>query len=188
MTLAKTALFPKAVLLELALGIDNDADIALRHKLDPADIAWVRGNPAYAAEIAKLSTEMRDSGFTFKRKNAVVSEDILPMLYLRARDPNIGAGTLLDIYRTTAKFGELEPKENTLGVGGGNGGFQINIVVNGKSLTAQPEVFDHAPTQYSAPTFDTGFLEAAVLNPPSFLDGADLSVNDELIALPLAAS
>lgn len=184
MTLAKTALFPKAVLLELALGIDSDDDIALRHRLDPADIAWVRGNPAYMAEIAKLAAEMRDSGFTFRRKNAVVAEDILPKLYLKAMDPNTGAGTILDIYRVTSKFGELEPKENTLGVGAGNGGFQINIVVNGKSLTAQPEVFDHAPIQYAPPSFDTGVLDAAVLNPPAYLDNADLSVNDELIALP----
>lgn len=178
MSIAKTALFPKAALLEMALGLESDAVIAERHKLTEPDIAWARG--AYRAEIAKLAAEMRDSGFTFRRKNALLAEDLIQALYLKARDKDIGVSSLLEVYRTMAKYGELEPKESTLGAVGGAGGFQINIVVNGTSLTAakNPVTVEHAA--YTPPDFDS----ISILNPPSFLDNADLSVNDALLHIP----
>lgn len=177
MTLAKTALFPKAALLEMALGLESDPVIAERHGLTEPDLAWARG--AYRGEIARLGAEMRDSGFTFRRKNALLAEDLIQVLYLKARDKDIGVSTLLDIYRTMSKYGELEPKEALLGANG-NGAFQINIVVNGSNLTKGTTVVDHVPATYSPPDFEA----ITILNPPAFLDTADLSTLDDIIDLP----
>jgi hypothetical protein len=110
---------------------------------------------------------------------AVIAEHHLPAYAAKMGDPNIGVGSFMDMFRTAAKYGQLEPKENAL-VQGGGGGFQINIVVNGQSLTksAAPLTVEHQP--YVPPTFDD-VLAQATLAPPKFLDTADLSVNDELV-------
>jgi hypothetical protein len=185
MNLKKHALFPKAALLEMALGLDSDEKIALRFNLAPADLATIRLTPQYATEIARLAAEMRDSGFTFRRKNALLAEDIIEKLYLKAMDPDTGAATSLDIYRTFSKYGELEPKDGAI-LGGQAGAFSISIVVNGSQVTANA-VKDITPETFELPDFTrdevaAGFEVLTALNPPAFLNGADLSVNDEVTA------
>jgi len=170
----------KALLTELALEIDNDAIIAKRHGLTVGQLTWARAE--YAAEILNLALEMRDNGTSFRRKLALVVEHHIPTFAAKMADPNIGIGSFMDMFRTAAKYGELEPRPDAVQVGGS--GFQINIVVNGQSVTKSAVPLTVEADEFKLPDFEA----LTTLDPPKFLDTADLSVNDELTTLPLQAA
>lgn len=118
--------WPPQLVLDLALGLDGTEAILNRYNLTPGQLDRLYEIQSFRTQVAAAGRELRENGMTFKRKAAAQAESYLETIDGMMLDPDTPAGVRLEVFKTVAKYGELEPKESKQDQGNQNN-IQVNI-------------------------------------------------------------
>jgi hypothetical protein len=116
--------------MDLALGLDPIDEILARHGIDCYLWESLQSNLTFRRELMVLRKELAESGTTFKRKAALQAETYLTEMHTLMQDPSVPPPTKVDIFKTLAKLGELEPKDSSKLKGEGSNVPQFAIQIN----------------------------------------------------------
>jgi hypothetical protein len=121
--------WPPQFTMDLALGVEDLGSILDRYGLVKAQFDHLYALPAFRMELAALRKEVAEKGITFRRKAALQAEMYLAELDNLMADVSgsVAPGVKVDIFKTLAKLGDLEPKESKTDQGGSTSNIQINI-------------------------------------------------------------
>lgn len=116
---------PSEMVAEIAAGLENPRDIAFRYGI--AGKAWddLEKWVPFQNAVATQKAEFEKSGFTFKIKAKVLTEDVFEEAYRAAKSNNSTLLQKLEFVKVGAKLADMEPK-NTAQVAAGPG-FSITI-------------------------------------------------------------
>jgi hypothetical protein len=107
-----TRAWPAALTIDMALALDPVEDVLERYGLTTTQWDMLQDNPAFRLDLARTRKELAESGLSFKRKAATQAEMYLMDMDNLMTDPDVAPGTKVDIFKTCAKLGELEPKKD----------------------------------------------------------------------------
>ena len=121
------------LLRELALSIArNDVGAKLPihsviagEGLTQTEYDQIAANPQFQRYLEAYTTELKDNGFSFSAKSRVLAEDLLPVAYHMAKDPDVPAATRAKMIENLVDWADLKPKNN--GVSTAGPGFSITI-------------------------------------------------------------
>jgi hypothetical protein len=132
---------PSEMVAEIAAGLENPKDIAFRYGI--VGEAWeslTKWTPFQNA-VAAQKAEFEKSGFTFKVKAKVLTEDVFDDAYRIARSSSSTLLQKLEFIKIGAKLADMEPKTNQAVASGP--GFSITINLN--DVGKKPETIDITP-------------------------------------------
>jgi hypothetical protein len=152
---------PSEMVAEIAAGLEDPKDIAFRYSIVGKaweDLQkWVPFQNAVAAQKA----EYEKSGFTFKVKAKVLTEDVFEQAYKFAKSTETSLLQKLEFIKVGAKLADMEPK-NTAQVATGPA-FSITINLADK---AKPKTIDineiSSPPNEALPNNSTSTSEGVV--------------------------
>lgn len=101
--------WPPQLIIDVALGVDDQETILMRYGLTEANLARLYEIPSFRREVGLMAREMRENGVSFCRKAATQAEEYLAPVHHLMYCPETPASTKLDIFKTMAKYGKLEP-------------------------------------------------------------------------------
>ena len=116
---------PAELILHLAMGLEEPADIAARHGFSPDQFEALCQWEPFLVQIEAKKAQLKQEGWTFRVKNAFYAEEIGEKLYLHAMSDQATFPQLLDAYKTTARLADLEPKGSTSA-----GGDKFSVTLN----------------------------------------------------------
>lgn len=121
------------VLRELALSIARNNvgaqlpihSVIAGEGLTQNEYDQIAANPQYKRYLEAYTTELRENGFSFAAKSRVLAEDLLPVAYHMAKDPDVPAATRAKMIENLVDWGDLKPKNSAISTAGP--GFSITI-------------------------------------------------------------
>lgn len=110
---------------EIAAGLEDPKDIAFRHGI--AGQAWeeLKNWQPFQNAVAAQKAEYEKSGFTFKMKARLLTEDVFDQAYKFAKSTETSLLQKLEFVKLGAKLGDMEPKQTAAAAAGP--GFSITI-------------------------------------------------------------
>jgi hypothetical protein len=110
---------------EIAAGLEEPRDIAFRYGI--VGKAWddLQKWVPFQNAVATQKAEFEKSGFTFKVKARVLTEDVFEEAYRHAKSNNTTLLQKLEFIKVGAKLADMEPKQNQQVAAGP--GFSITI-------------------------------------------------------------
>jgi hypothetical protein len=129
---------PSEMVAEIAAGLEDPKDIAFRYGI--AGQAWeslTKWTPFQNA-VAAQKAEYEKSGFTFKVKAKVLTEDVFEEAYRHAKSNHSTLLQKLEFIKVGAKLADMEPKSNQA-VATGPG---FSITINLGDSTKRVETID----------------------------------------------
>ncbi len=142
MTLQDMSL-PPEVMLQAACGMEDPVVVLERHFGDEDKARALLANPAFQKQLEAKQAELMAGGVTTKLKAALFAHDLLDELYLRGKSSQTATAAVIDITKTLAKIGDLEPKPTAATTQGS--GFSIQIVLPGSNT----QTITVAPVQHN---------------------------------------
>jgi len=97
--------------VELALHVDDAAEIFDRYGYTDDQAAALVESPAFVALMQQAQKEVVDSGLGFRTKARLIAGELLPYAHDIATDPLQSAAVRADLIKWSAKVAGLEPKE-----------------------------------------------------------------------------
>jgi hypothetical protein len=130
---------PENFYIDIAVGVLPFADVCALHKLDPAEVEQLEGDPTFKQRMGIAQQSVDDDGRAFRaRCRSIVNRSIARMESLMG-DPSTPASTRLDAFKTLARFGELEPEKKEVAEGSKGPQLVFNIYgPDGQPLIEQP--------------------------------------------------
>lgn len=129
---------PSEMVAEIAAGLEEPKDIAFRYGIVGTaweDLkAWVPFQNAVAAQKA----EYEKSGFTFKVKARVLTEDVFEQAYKFAKSSETSLLQKLEFVKLGAKLADMEPKPTAQTAAGP--GFSIVINLAEPKIDPKPPI------------------------------------------------
>lgn len=101
--------WPPQLVFDLALGLDDQDTVLLRHNLSAADLDRLFSTAAFQREVAVLAKELHENNTTFKYKARAQAETYLETMDDLMHDQDVPAATKLAIFQSLTKLAELEP-------------------------------------------------------------------------------
>ncbi len=95
--------------VELALHMDDAADIFASYHYTPDQAAALCESPPFIALLERVTKEVRENGLSFKAKIKAVAEDLIPTAYALATDPECSSAVRADLIKWSAKMSGYEP-------------------------------------------------------------------------------
>ena len=95
---------------ELAYGMEDPVDIALRYGITASQFKDLEAHKPFLAEVAAKRAELERGGHTVKVKAAWMAENLLDDMYLRAKSPDASINQVQESIKILAKLADLEPK------------------------------------------------------------------------------
>lgn len=146
--LDKRVMPSQQMMLEIAAGMEEPENIALRYGYSVREFHQMAATPYFQQQIVHLEAELRATGVTFARKAAMLAEDLMEDSYRIAKgsdDPDV----VLRTAQWLAKMGRLEPvttqrAESTGGNAGGSAVFQLSINLGGGQARHEAITIDAA--------------------------------------------
>lgn len=110
---------------EIAAGLEDPKDIAFRHGI--VGKAWddLKNWLPFQNAVAAQKAEYEKSGYTFKMKARLLTEDVFDQAYKYAKSTEASLLQKLEFVKLGAKLGDMEPKQNVQTQAGP--GFSITI-------------------------------------------------------------
>ena len=132
---------PSEMVAEIAAGLEEPKDIAFRYGI--AGEAWddLSKWAPFQNAVASQKAEYEKSGFTFKVKAKMLTEDVFEDAYKRARSSDATLLQKLEFVKLGAKLADMEPK-NTQAVASGPA---FSITINMGDEAAKPKTIDITP-------------------------------------------
>jgi hypothetical protein len=101
--------FPEQFYIDLAVGVAPFADICAMYRLDPAAVGALENDPDFRRLFLSAQQAVDDDGSAFRaRCNTLVSQNVAAMGRMIV-DPDVPPSTRLEVFRTLAKYANLEP-------------------------------------------------------------------------------
>lgn len=119
--------------VELALHVDDAAEIFERYGYTDDQAAALVESPAFVALMQQAQKEVVDSGLGFKTKARLIAGELLPYAHDIATDPLQSAAVRADLIKWSAKVAgyDVPPKEE----GKTGGGLTLSIQFSGMPPT-----------------------------------------------------
>lgn len=132
---------PSEMVAEIAAGLEEPKDIAMRYGI--AGQAWddLKNWTPFQNAVAAQKAEYEKSGFTFKVKAKVLTEDVFEDAYKRARSSDATLLQKLEFVKLGAKLADMEPK-NTQAAPTGPA---FSITINMGDESTKPKTIDITP-------------------------------------------
>lgn len=128
---------------ELALGVDEPADVFLRHGMSSEAGIALLATPGFSEVLSRVDQEVKASGMSFRAKAKVMAEELLGHGFVIATDATAPMTVRADLIKWTAEMAGYKPKA-TETVSDKNGtGFNLTIQFAG-SAPARVIEGDHA--------------------------------------------
>ena len=144
---------PKMI-LEIASGVRDPAEIAEQYGLSPGQWLELQAYDPFIRLVEDKKTELKASGWTFRMKSALIAEELLEDLYLKAMDKDASFHTVLETVKFTSRAAGLDAPAKEAGMAGSGFSIVINLG-GGKSIQIGdgPRVIEHEDEVYGTETF-----------------------------------
>lgn len=109
----------------------------------------IAANPQFQRYLEAYTTELRENGFSFAAKSRVLAEDLLPVAYHMAKDPDVPAATRAKMIENLVDWGDLKPKNTANSTAGP--GFSITINLPSTPTSAPKTLVLEAETPQNPP-------------------------------------
>lgn len=116
---------------ELALRMEEPEEVFQRYGYAPDAALALTESPAFTALCARIGTEIRENGLSFRMKAKAISEELLPHAFDIATDPLQSGAVRAKIIEWVTKVAGNEPAP-AKGVEAGGGGFSLSISFAGQ--------------------------------------------------------
>ena len=126
---------PQEFLFELAFGLEEPADVALRYGIEPEDYAVLCHQPWFIRAWKAKKSELNLNGSNFRSKMAIFAEDLLTDTYRYGKACE-SLTVKLEIAKYLTRVADLEPKANQVPINGS--GFSISINFSGDRKSDSP--------------------------------------------------
>jgi hypothetical protein len=125
---------PSEMVAEIAAGLEEPKDIAFRYGI--VGQAWedLKAWVPFQNTVATQKAEYEKSGFTFKVKARVLTEDVFEQAYKFAKSSETSLLQKLEFVKLGAKLADMEPKQNSQVQAGPGFSIVINLAEPQKEL------------------------------------------------------
>jgi hypothetical protein len=139
-TMAEKALrVPPEMVLQIASGLDDPAEIAQRYGYDEQQFTALQAWQPFVQEVAKCRAELEKSGFDFVLDSRLKAKELSNAIFVRAMASDATFGQVHDAFRTFTEFADLKPKPaSATPTQGSAPAFSINIVLNPNTTPSSP--------------------------------------------------
>ena len=145
---------PPKLVLEIAYGIEPPEEIAERYGFSSAEWALLEEHKPFIKQVDDKKEELRAGGYSFRMKAAVIAEELLGTLYLKAKESDASFHTILETVKLTSKAAGFEtpPREEqatgaqfsiTINLGGGKSVHVGSSVAKQNIIDVEPEILDY---------------------------------------------
>lgn len=122
---------PKFV-LEVAMGLREPQEIAEDYGFSEEQWIALKVHEPFVKLVEDKKAELKAGGVTFRLKSAMIAEELLADLYLKATSEDATLHSVLESLKFTAKAAGLDqPKQDAAATGSG---FSINITIGGQAV------------------------------------------------------
>lgn len=155
-----SAIYQDTLLRSVALSIARNNVGAMRPEkevisgegITEQDYVAIKKNPQFKRYVDSYTRELTEAGFGFAAKSRILAEDLLPIAYHMARDPDTPAAVRAKMLENIVEWGDLKPKKDVAIQNAGSG---FSITINLPSETKEPveinEVIDVEPENLPVP-------------------------------------
>jgi len=155
-----SAIYQDTLLRSVALSIARNNVGAMRPEseiisgegITEQDFVAIKRNPQYKQYVDAYTKELSESGFGFAAKSRILAEDLLPIAYHMARDPDVPAAVRAKMLENIVEWGDLKPKKSDIAQNLGSG---FSITINLPSESKEPveinEIIDVEPENLPPP-------------------------------------
>ena len=129
-----SAIYADTLLRSVALSVARNevgarrplTEIIASEGITAAEYDQISKNPQFKRYYTQYCKDLSENGFSFEAKSKVLAEDLLPIAYAMARDPDVPAPVRAKMIENIVDWGNLKPKQGQLAVTGSSG-FSISI-------------------------------------------------------------
>ena len=138
---------PSEMVAEIAAGLEDPADIAFRYGF--AGQMWqdLKNWVPFQNAVAAQKAEYEKSGFTFKVKAKVLTEDVFEDAYKIARSSETSLLQKLEFVKLGAKLADMEPRPNAQVAAGPGFSITINLGETPKSVPIKGTIVPTSVTE-----------------------------------------
>jgi hypothetical protein len=130
-----SAIYADTLLRSVALSVARNevgarrplSEIIASEGITAAEYDQISKNPQFKRYYTQYCKDLSENGFSFGAKSKVLAEDLLPIAYAMARDPDTPAPVRAKLIENFVEWGDLKPKASQLAVTNGSG-FGISII------------------------------------------------------------
>lgn len=137
------------VAFELALILESGGetvqDMLTRNNLTAVEFMEFSKDKVFERTVQDYRAEIRTKGLTFRQKARVQAEELLRTSWILIHSIDTPAAVKADLIKQTVKWGDLEPKNNSVDTG--NGGSGVSITINLGNDRQETLTLDHASLQ-----------------------------------------
>jgi len=142
-----SAIYADTLLRSVALSVARNevgakrplAEIIASEGITAAEYDQISKNPQFVRYYKQYCKDLQENGFSFEAKSKVLAEDLLPIAYAMARDPDVPAPVRAKIIENIVDWGNLKPKQGQLAVTAGSG---FSIAINFPDSVPKAEIKD----------------------------------------------
>ncbi len=134
--------------VDLAMNMADPEEVFRTHGYSAAQALELTESAAFSALLKKISSEVRESGLSFKTKAKALAEELLTDAFEIATDPLQSGTVRARVIEWVARVAGHEPAPAKGGVGEGAGGFSLSISFAGQAPTqvlAEGRTLEHQP-------------------------------------------
>lgn len=129
---------PAEMVLALAQGLEEPADVALRCGFTPTQWEKLQDYKPLQVAVAAKKAELEKDGWIVRQKAAMGADMLLDQVIVQAMSNDTSLGAKLEVFKTLVKVGNLEPKEEKTASAGPGFQIQINLGDQSVSLNTSP--------------------------------------------------
>lgn len=142
LTFKKVIEIEPRMVLEISMGLRDPKEIAEDYGFSEEQWIALKVHEPFVKQVDDKKAELKENGVTFRLKSAVIAEELLADLYIKATDEDATLHAVLESLKFCAKASGLDaPKQD--GVAAGSG-FSINITIGGQAVKISGT---HTPTE-----------------------------------------
>ena len=142
-----SAIYADTLLRSVALSVARNevgakrplTEIIASEGITAAEYDQISKNPQFVRYYKQYCKDLQENGFSFEAKSKVLAEDLLPIAYAMARDPDVPAPVRAKIIENIVDWGNLKPKQGQLAVTAGSG---FSIAINFPDSVPKADIKD----------------------------------------------
>ena len=118
---------PSEMVAEIAAGLEEPKDIAFRYGIVGQGWEELKNWAPFQNAVAAQRAEYEKSGFTFKMKARLLTEDVFDQAYKFAKSTETSLLQKLEFVKVGAKLADMEPKNTAQAASGPAFSITINL-------------------------------------------------------------